>query len=240
MRALQAVADAPGRMNVAALAQATGTPRPTAHRIVAALAAERLVVEDRATGRISLGPRLISLAFKSWDQSDLRRAARAPIEALRDAVDETIHLAVPSGLELVYIDKIESRQNVRMASRIGTRVALHSTSVGKAWLAALPPGALDDVLPQLVLTPCTPHTLTDRAKLADEVARTRARGHSLDLQENELDICCYGAAVPGADGLPAACISISMPRYRFEERPAGPILDALAQCVRAIAESLGA
>ncbi len=241
MRALQAVADAPGEHTVATLARATGFPRPTMHRIVAALTAENLVAEAAQTGRISLGPRLISLAFRSWDQSDLRHVARAPIEQLRDAVDETVHLAIPSGLELVYIDKIESRRTVRMTSRIGTRVALHSTAVGKAWLAALPPAQFAALLPQLLpLLPRTEHTIIDPDALAAEIAGARMRGHTLDLQENEIDICCYGAAILGTAQQPIGCISVSLPRYRFEQQPGGPILDALTRCVQAIAQAIGA
>lgn len=238
MRAVQAIADAPGELTVASLAKATGVPRPTAHRIVAALVAEGMAVEDRRSGRLTLGPRLISLAFRSWDRSDIRRAAQEHLVALRDAVDETVHLAIPSGPEMVYIEKLESRRNVRMASRIGTRVALHSSSVGKAWLAALSPAHCAAI--RLTLTPRTSHTFTERDALMADVEATRARGYALDLQENELDICCYGAAIVGRDGLPVGCVSVSMPRYRFEEQPREPIVAALARCVGDIAASVGA
>jgi len=236
MRAVQAIADAPGELTVASLARQTGFPRPTAHRIVAALVAEGLAMEEPRSGRLALGPRLISLAFRSWDRSDLRRAAQEHLVALRDALDETVHLAIPSGSEMVYIEKLESRRNVRMASRIGTRVALHSSSVGKAWLAALP--SEERAAARLTLTARTARTFTERAALMADVEATQARGYALDLQENELDICCYGAAIAGRDGRPVGCISVSLPRYRFEEQPRQPIVSALLDCVRNIANEI--
>ncbi len=75
MHVLQLVADAEAPVNVSALMRASGYPRPTVHRIVAALIAERLLVENRHSATLALGPRLIQLASRSWGRSELRLAA---------------------------------------------------------------------------------------------------------------------------------------------------------------------
>ncbi|WP_048428166.1 IclR family transcriptional regulator [Methylobacterium indicum] len=237
MRVLQAVADAPEAATVARLARDTQLPRPTVHRIVAALVAEGLVTEE--DGVLQLGPRLVSLAFRSFDGSLLRQAAREPLARLRDDLDETVHLAVPDFGEMVYVDKLESHRTVRMASRIGTRVALHTSAVGKAWLATLPEPELSALLDRLALPARTPHSLTDRSNLRRAVAETRERGHSLDLQENELDICCYGMALRGAGHRVLGCISVSLPRYRFETLPAETVLRAMWACAEGVARVAG-
>ncbi len=156
----------------------TGHPRPTVHRIVAALAAEGMLAEVPRGGAFGLGPRLMALAARAWDRFELRLIAATELAKLRDATGETVHLAVRSGHEMIYVDKLESPQAVRMASRIGTRVKLHSSSVGKAWLAALPPDEAAALLPQLDLAAMTPQTLTTVAALAAEIERIRARGYS--------------------------------------------------------------
>ncbi len=188
------------------------------HRIAAALVAEGLAVDE--DGALRLGPRLVSLAFRAVDGSLLRQAAREPLSRLRDDLDETVHLAVPDFGEMVYIDKLESHRTVRMASRIGTRVSLHTSAVGKAWLATLPDSELAALLDRLALPARTPHSLTDRDSLRRAVAETRERGHSLDLQENELDICCYGRALRGAG---ARCSAASASACRaIASRPCRP------------------
>lgn len=237
MRVLQAVADAPGTATIAGLTRATTLPRPTVHRIAAALVAEGLLTDEE--GGLRLGPRLVSLAFQSWDGSLLRQAARDPLARLRDDLDETVHLAVPDHGEMVYIDKLESHRTVRMASRIGTRVALHTSAVGKAWLATLPEPELDALLGRLALPARTPHSLTDRGALRRAIAETRMRGHSLDLQENELDICCYGMALHGARSRVLGCISVSLPRYRFETLPPETVLRAMTACAEGVARVAG-
>ena len=95
--------------------------------------------------------------------------------------------------------------------------------------------SMPDPRARLPLPARTRHTVTDRTALERQLQATRERGYSLDIQENEDDICCYGRAIVGRDGRPLGCISVSMPRYRFEETDARPITQAMAECVRDIA-----
>jgi DNA-binding IclR family transcriptional regulator len=239
MRILQTVADHTADATVGRLCRDTGMPRPTVHRIVAALVAEGMLAED-GRGNLYLGPRLISLAFRSWDGSILRQLAREPLLRLRDALDETVHLAVYDRGEMVYVDKLESGRAVRMTSRIGTRVTLHSTSVGKAWLATLDEAALASTLARADLAARTPHSIVDPADVRGEIARTRAQGYAVDLEEHELEICCYGKVLFGSDGRVLGCISVSMPTYRFEATAREGVLAAMDACVEAVEEAAGA
>ena len=159
---LQCIADAQTPPGIAQLTALAGYPRPTVYRIVGALIAEGLVVESPHGGAYSLGPRLLSLASRSWERSDLRVAASEPLQVLRDATQETVHLAVRSGSEMVYIEKLESPQAVRMASRIGTRVTLYSSSVGKAYLASLKRAERDALLAPLHFERFTSNTIVER------------------------------------------------------------------------------
>jgi IclR family KDG regulon transcriptional repressor len=161
---LQCIADAQTPPGIAQLTALAGYPRPTVYRIVGALIAEGLVVEGPHGGAYSLGPRLLSLASRSWERSDLRVAASEPLQVLRDATRETVHLAVRSGSEMVYIEKLESPHAVRMASRIGTRVTLYSSSVGKAYLSSLKRAERDALLAPLNFVYAEYHRGTFRAR----------------------------------------------------------------------------
>jgi len=190
MKVLQIVSDSDESLTTSAVARLAGLPRPTAYRIIAALIAEGMIVE-RSGGLLGLGPRLISLAIRSWTQSDIREAARQPLETLRDVLNETVHLAVNSGDEMVYIDKPEANRPISMRSRIGTRVPLYSSSVGKAWLSTLPQADMARIVEPLTFEPKTDHTVSSPAELFMQLAEIRTRGFSMDLQENEAEICSY-------------------------------------------------
>lgn len=236
---LQLIADADSPQTVAKLSVESGYPRPTVHRIVAALQAEGLVVAVAHGNTFSLGPRLVSLASRSWDRSDLRIAAVDALTELRNVTSETVHLAVPSDQAMVYIEKLESPHAVRMASRIGTRVSLTSSSVGKAYLASLPVAERDKLLAQARFERFTDNTITDADTLRKELDLTAKRGYSEDREENELAIFCYGAAIQGADKRTVGCVSISMPVYRHQAGSHETYTVPLREACKQIAARLG-
>lgn len=239
MVVLQCIADAPAPPGIAQLTAASKYPRPTVYRIVGALIAEGLVVETPRGGSYSPGPRLLSLASRSWERSDLRVAASEALQTLRDLTQETVHLAVRSGSEMVYIEKLESPHAVRMASRIGTRVTLYSSSVGKAYLSSLKRPDRDALLATLNFERFTPNTIIERTALDAELDATQARGYAEDREENEEQIFCYGSVILGANGDPIACVSISIPLYRKSVTPLETYIEPLKDACRAIAEGVG-
>jgi DNA-binding IclR family transcriptional regulator len=220
---------------MAELCERSPLPRSTIYRIVAALRAEGFVI---GTERFTLGPRLISLASRSWTKSDLRAVASEELARLRDETGETVHLAVPSAMEMIYIDKLESLQNVRMTSRIGTGVTLHASSVGKAYLARLPEDEQARLLEQINYVPFTAHTITRAEDLAVELKATRERGHSVDEEETEADIHCLGAAICDRTGRPVGCISVSVPKFRFDRNARRTYPKLVSDCADRISAKL--
>lgn len=218
MTVLQIIADAPGKLDIAQLTKRAPFPRGTVYRFVSALMAEGLITQSGEGGTFRLGPRLLQLAAKTWEDSDLRTIARDFLVSLRDATDEAVHLAVPSNNRMVYIDKLVGSSTVQMKTSIGGQVELHSTSVGKAWLSGLPDQRLMEVLKSLDLRRHTPKTFTTPETLFEELKRTREQGFAFDDEENEPDIRCLGSPIFNRSGEPIGAISISMPVYRHDER----------------------
>ncbi|HTQ82627.1 MAG TPA: IclR family transcriptional regulator [Pseudolabrys sp.] len=237
---LQIIADKPRELGVAELCKFAKLPRATVYRIVEGLRAEGLVQTVQPAKKLALGPRLINLASRSWATFDLRALAHDEIAALRDVTGETVHLAVPGGPEMVYVDKLESPQTVRMTSRIGTRISLYASSVGKAYLAALPAQERHDLLGKISFQRMTPHTITQRQALEAELAKTLKRGYALDMEETELEIRCIGAAIRNAAGRPIAGISVSVPKYRFDRNVETRYPAIVVECARRIAAQVAA
>ena len=236
---LQAIADASPSLDMRTLVQQVAIPRATVYRLVAGLQKEGLVRLDRR-GRFVLGPRLISLASRSWDTFDLRVAAAESLLDLRDKTGETVHLAVPSGSEMVYIDKLESPQTVRMTSRIGTRVLLHASSVGKAYLSRLPEDELAPLLEDITFVRKTPHTIMRLKDLIAALAEARRLGYATDKEETEPEILCLGAAICDESGHPIGGISVSIPKYRFDRSAQRRFPAFVVACARQISENVAA
>lgn len=234
---LQEIADCPEPASFSYLLEHLDLTRPTLYRVLASLEAEGLI-RKRPDRCFELGIRLVSLARKALAENDIRRISREFLLRLRDQTGETVHLAVRSAEELVYVDKIESTALVRMSSTIGTRVPLHSSGVGKAFLSALSQSVAEELISGLILTPVTKFTNTDPDVLRATIADARLKGFVFDNQENEEGIACFGAAIRAASGAPVASVSVSVPLFRLDEdhdRYSKPLID----CTNRISGLLG-
>lgn len=235
---LQLIADQEEPLSIAQLSSLSGYPRPTVYRILAALIAEGMVIENPRNKHFTLGARLINLASKSWEQSDIRKAAIEPLHILRDTTRETVHLAVPSDNGMVYIEKLESPQAVRMTSRIGTRVTLYSSAVGKAYLAALADNARAPLVQAIKFRKYTDTTITDASLFTEEIALTQQRGYAEDREENEPHIFCFGSAIVDRNQVPIGCLSISIPIFRKSDNVRDAYITPLLTACKAISERL--
>ena len=235
---LQAISDYSSPPTAADLLTGCGLSRPTLFRILASLEAEGLVSKS-SDGCYLPGTRLVGLARRALAEIDVRSLARPELERLRDRTGETVHLAIPSGDEMVYIDKIESLKIVRMASSVGARVALHSTSVGKSFLSALPAADFEALMARLNLNKLTDQTTTTPQALAKQVKQYHQLGYVNDDQENETGISCFGAAILNEQLRPIAAVSVSVPVFRVKPEQDFYTIP-LQECVAHISRAAGA
>jgi DNA-binding IclR family transcriptional regulator len=148
--------------------------------------------------------------------ADLLSEGQGIVSEMARACDETVHLAILEGNEVLYIAKEEGTNTIRMVSAVGRRFPAYGTGVGKMLLSALPPAELDRLYPpDLPLAPITPHTITDPVALRQELAEIRVRGYAIDEEESTPGLCCIAAPVFDSHGAVVAAISVSVPTVRF-------------------------
>ena len=239
MRVLDAIASGDDTAwTVNALSTRLGYPRPTIYRIVEALIAEQLLVPKRNGQSFRLGPRLVSLASRALESSDIRQLCKDHLFDLRALTQETVHLAVPDRYEMTYIDKLESPKAVRMNSRLGSRVTLYSSSVGKAYLAQLPAPERDALILGLDFKVFTDATLRTPQALREELEQVRRQGYAEDREENEKDIFCFGCAITDKQQAPVACVSLSIPAFRMSADRTASYIRPLVETCAAISRKL--
>jgi DNA-binding IclR family transcriptional regulator len=201
---------ADGPANLDELAAATGVHKTTVLRLLRTLSDERFTFRDN-TNRYHLGSRVFELAAHGIDQREIRRIASPHLAAFNRTYGRTTHLAAMEGGEVVYIDKLESHDHVRMFSRIGLRANLNSTAVAKVILADLPDPELHRFVASMDFARRTPNTMTSPEEFLDEIARVRDQGWAQDREENEPSINCLGVPIRGASGRVVAAVSVSVP-----------------------------
>jgi DNA-binding IclR family transcriptional regulator len=180
------------------------------------------------------------LAEKLLAALDVRTVARPLLEGLSQSTKEVCHLVLLDGLEAVYIDKVEDdSQTIRMNSRVGKRLPLYCTAVGKVLLAGLSGSELDKVLSQLELKEFTENTITSPDRLRRAIEEVRAIGIAFDRIEYEQLIKCVAAPIYGANGKMQAAVSISVPVMRFPQEREQELSAMLLESCAEISKQLG-
>jgi IclR family acetate operon transcriptional repressor len=152
------------------------------------------------------------------------------MQALVDRCGETANLAIADEDSVVFVSQVETHEPIRAFFRPGTRSPIHASGIGKAMLAQWRPERVARLVAR-GLARFTPHTLTDGAALAAELAATRARGWALDNEERSPGMRCVAAAIFNEYGEPVAGISVSGPTVRLTPEAAarfGPLVQAAA------------
>lgn len=217
------------------LAQFIGLSKPSVYRLLSTLEAFHFVSKDPYTGLYRPGSGLLELASLGLERLELRSIALPHLEDLWRATNETVHLAILEDGEVVYIEKRESQQTVRMYSAVGRRAPAHCTGLGKAMLAFLPPSERKMILEKKGLRAYTERTITSLAAFERECEKIRKKGYALDLGEHEPDIRCVAAPIFDHMGRPIAALSVAIPAFRAGDKEhlqeLGPMVVHAAQAV---------
>jgi IclR family transcriptional regulator, acetate operon repressor len=221
LRVLEAVAQHQP-VTVGELTKIFGLPKSTVQRTLVTLAeAGWLRANRKDTTRWEIGARVLAVRPAALQGSSLFAVAREPMVRLRDAMNETIHLAVPDALQcMVVVDRVDCDQAVRTFQTIGDTSPLHATAVGRAVLAHLPTRDVEELIAG-GLERFTDLTTVDSDELRAELDRVRSEGYSVNRNQYRPGVCAVAAAVLDEDGAPLAAVAISMPdaRYQAEHVP---------------------
>ena len=207
-----------GPLRFAELQERLSVPKASLHRALHDLQAERLVQFDDRSLTYSAGYRVLELANRVWVRSDLRTLASDQLEKLARLSDETVQLSVLADTHAVYIDSVESTNNVRMSMSIGNKVPVYCTGAGKVLLAGCTETEQRDIIGRIQFAVFTPNTITRKEQLMDELVAIRARGYADDNEEHFAGIRCVAAAIVDSANSPVAAISITAPTFRTEHK----------------------
>jgi DNA-binding IclR family transcriptional regulator len=214
-------------------------PKSTLHRILQSLQAERLLCFDEQGRRYRLGYGLLELARQSWERTDIRREAQHVMAELMAQTSETVHLAVLDGPDVVYVDKVESPQTMRMGSAVGARNPAYCTGVGKALLAFVEPRELARRLDGYKFHAFTPNTIVSEKRLVEELNRIRTTLVAVDNEEHEIGVRCAAAPIFNYQGMAIASISVAVPTFRWNPRRFRLLMDRVRLAAASITTSCG-
>ncbi|WP_342078438.1 IclR family transcriptional regulator [Yoonia sp. SS1-5] len=209
LEVLDQVADFGRPVRFSELLSQSPFPKPTLYRLVQALTNQQMLAFDPDRQTYAPGLRLVRLAHAAWEQSTLAPIARPHVEALSRAVDETVHLAQLDHAQVLYVDKRNAGQPVRMYSQAGKVGPAYCTGVGKVMLAFSDPDVIDAIIAQQSFHVFTPNTLTGPEELRAELADIRANGYGFDREEHEPGIICVAMPIRSETGRVLGALSVT-------------------------------
>lgn len=176
LKIIEIVSESPGGIGVTALARQLNLNKSSIFRLLATLQQHGYIEQDAETKRYRLGYKYLELSGRLLDSIDIRKEAAPYLQELEQYTNEVIHLVVYDEGEVVYIEKREGTETLRMHSRVGRRAPMHCTAVGKVILAHLPRSETKAILEKKGLPRHTENTITDPEVLYRELDRIQARG----------------------------------------------------------------
>lgn len=221
------------------LSERSGLSKSTVHRLLNTLSENGYVKQNEDSGKYLLTMKLFHLGSKNVEKMDILKLSRPYLEKLRDLSGEVVHLVLLDGNEIIYIDKVESENTIRMYSNIGKKGTLYSTSVGKAIMAYLSDEEIRKIWDSIKIEAFTEYTITDFKEFMKEINEIRKAGYAMDREENELGVRCLGSAILDYTKRPVAAMSVSGPVQRMTEEKVSDIVTSILEMKKLVSKELG-
>lgn len=213
MRIVETVMEMEGA-RVSELAAELDMAKSTVHGYLATLHGLGYLVKEGEVYQI--GTRFLQFGEYSRTRKDEYGMAAQKVTELAEETEERSQFVIEERGRGVFLYRESGAHAVETGSGTGKRMYLHSTSAGKAILAHLPDGTVDEILDRWGLPAVTPATITDEAELRDELADIRDRGFALNREENIEGLHAVGVPVQPQDGTVIGALSISGPTHRLK------------------------
>ena len=236
--ALEHIAVAAGPLSLDEFTSALRLPKPTVYRILTLLKDAGLLRREPATKRYTIGPRLTAFAVDLWRSDTLRAQWHRALEEAVAATGESCNLTLLEGNKVLYLDRVETRQPLRLHLEAGTRVPLHCTASGKLFLADMTPVDARRLLGEEPYERFTGKTVTSFEPLQAELKKVRKTGigtHDCELFDDSVAIA---VPVRGPGGAIFAAVAVHAPSSRESIKSSLRFVPALQQAAATIAATL--
>lgn len=218
----------------ATIAERVSLPKATISRLTFTLTELGYLNYDDDIGRYSLGPAVLTLGYDVMAQMEIRDIARPFMQELADYADASVYLGVPNGTALIYVEACRTPGSMAIRLGVGSRIPMHSTGMGRAYLAALPAAAREALIAEIAAEGDGDWS-TIEVGMRAEIARAQERGFALSHGDWISEANSAGAVVRRADGQPAYVVNVgglrSMVTTERLESDLGPRLLGVARYI---------
>lgn len=220
---------------ISEIASKCGLPKSSVHNILTTFQQMGYVNKNEDTNRYSLSLKTLQFSRVVVSRMGLEEALMPYMRKISAELKEMVYLGIPRGCDVMYMASYSDGVHAEFRTILGELAPLYCTGIGKAMLAHLPDP--ESHLPA-TLEPFTDDTITDQARLMEDLKAIRARGYAIDDMEHEFGIRCIAVPVFGLDGGIKCAVSISGPSLRFGDEKLPEMAAVMQQILKPIQKKL--
>lgn len=196
-------------LGVTEIGNRLGLHKSTVHRILGTMVKRGYIEKTRDRGLYKVGLKLVEISSVYLNSVELKTEARPYLSALMSKLGQPVHLATLDDCDVVYIDKIEQVNSIRLYSQIGRRVPAYCSALGKCLLSGFSDKEIENRLSKMNYVGYTNYTITTKEELFRQIIEARRNGWAIDDEEHELGVRCVAAPILDYRGKVVAAVSIS-------------------------------
>lgn len=209
--------DKENELGIGEISERLGLDKSTVHRLVSTLKQEGYIIQNANSKKYSNSFKLFEMGNNVVEKLGLRKIAQPYLEQISRITNETTNIAIIYDNNIMYIDRIESPATIKVDLRIGKRLPVYCTGLGKVMLAYMPKQKLEEILKNVKFIKYTKNTVENIQKLYEQLEKIREQGYCIDEEEYVEGLICVSAPIMNYRGDIIAAISIAVPKYRFDE-----------------------
>jgi DNA-binding IclR family transcriptional regulator len=238
VRLLKTFSEGEAEIGVTTLSKRLGVAKSTVYRLASTLVAEGMLEQNRENDKYRLGLALFGLGALVRQRMNVSTEARPHIFALREATNETVHLAVPEGAQIIYVYDLESTQAIRQRANLGERKPAFCSAEGRAMLAFADSQTLEAVI-AAGLVARTPRTDVNPRNLARALEQVRAQGYAMEDEQSEMGMRSLAAPIRDSEGRVVAAVGIAGPMQRVSDEAVERFAPLVVNTANVISARLG-
>lgn len=219
--------------SISELAEETNLPVSTMHRLLSSLIQHGLVAQVAETKRYKAGSKWMEIGLRLLENMDIREVAKPIMERLALEVEENIYLNIPSGVDAIVIEKIDSPLKVRIAENLGLRIPLNIGAPNKTILAYMDAPDRKKIIDYLM------ESEQSRDLLEDQLADIRMQGYAISRGEKTEGTASVAAPIIGFNKKILAALSINGPSFRLTEERMPVLIHKIRQAAEEISMKIG-
>jgi DNA-binding IclR family transcriptional regulator len=213
---LNFVADNPEPVTCRHLHEAFPLSKSTMYNLIQTMINSGYLEKD-AAGQYSVGIRCFRTGSAFRVLNPFKRRAKEIVEGVCIACNETTHLAVLEGTDVVYIYKFDSTQAIRIYSQVGKKVPAHTTAIGKALLSGYSDDEIRSFYGTSKLPVLTPKSINSVKVLIEQLREVRRTSIAYEQEESTPYVKCIAVPIMNSNNFPIAAMSIALPIYREDK-----------------------